>query len=182
MTSHFRHYYCPFQLPDNWRRPKGGHTPPASETFATSCPHLAWSCWGQGSSPEPTFMVNIIAAKHGARSYWISFIHTHSQANADLCRNDMDINVFWMEYLQAADLQSASKVQLLQSVVSVHLSYIEEKCHTTMWSCHSCRFRNACYWFWQHNITLAVHVHATHGSDSIKYSIAETFKEHMSSL
>jgi len=80
----------------------------------------------------------------------------------------MDINVFGMEYLQAAHLQSASKDQLLQSVVSVHLSYIEEKCHTTMWSCHSCRFRNAFYWFCQHNITLAVNVHATYGSDSIK--------------
>jgi len=106
---------------------------------------------------------------------WISFIRTHGQANADFCRNDVDINVFWMEYLQAGHLQWASKVQLLQSAVSVHLSYTEEKCHTTMWYYHSCRFRNAFYWFWQHNITLAVHADATNGSDSIKIRSVQIF-------
>jgi len=36
------------QLPDNWRRPQGGHAPRGFKMFATTCPHLAWGCQKPG--------------------------------------------------------------------------------------------------------------------------------------
>jgi len=36
------------QLPDKWKRPPGGHAPPGTKIFPTTCPHLARSCQKPG--------------------------------------------------------------------------------------------------------------------------------------